>query len=302
MTNPQIAGAAQIALYGRGLNTLFMKQYEQAANHPGFRLLREVRDAADIVDYPIPEALPFPRKWKGDRVTKGYKLGKQTVASEPYEATLGIPGHHIRLGRGAQYGPDIQMLATRARMHPLYLLGTLLAGAFAVTKAHDGKALCADDHSLGGGVTVDNKGTAALAGDSFAAARAALMSVQDEKGGYRWTGMERLALVVPPDLEDTAESIVLAATGQYGETNVRKGKADVIVLPPLHSTPAYWFIAVQELPPFIHQIQEDLVTESRMTADSDSVFRSDTYEFGVRIRHAVAVGDYRSIWGSNGTT
>lgn len=297
----KIAGAAEIAAYGRGLNTLFLKNYDLAANHPGFRLLREVRDPADIVDYPIPEALPFPREWKGDRVKKGYKLGKQSVESKPYEATLAIPGHHMRLGRVSQYGPDVAMLSKRAKLLPLYLMGALLNAAFSTTKAHDGKALCASNHSVGG-VTVDNAGTAALAGASFAAARAALFSFQDEKSGYRWTGMESLALVVPPDLEDTANQIVKGEVEAAGATNVRKGQAEVIVLPPLHSSPAYWFLAVLDLPPFLYQIQEDLVAEMRNNPDSDEVWNRDTYEFGVRSRMAVSPADYRSIWGSDGTT
>lgn len=301
MSKTQVAGAQQLATYGRGLKMLFTKNYDLAASHPGFGLMTEVRDPADIVDYPIPEALPMMRAWQGDRAVKRFKLGAQTVTSEAYEATLGIPGHHVRLGRMGIYGPRVEDMARRARLSPLYLLGGLLNNAFGTTKAHDGLALCADNHSLGKkSQTLDNKGTAALAGDAFAAARAAMFKFKDEQGAYRYTGMERLALVVPPDLEDTAEQIVLAAVGSSGQTNVRKGKADIIVLPPLSDNPTYWFLAVLDAPPFVHQIQEDIVFESRIDPESDNAWNRDEYEYGCRGRYAVGVGDYRSIWGSTG--
>jgi len=297
----KVAGAAAIAMYGRGLSTVFNKYYDLAGSHPGFGLMRVVHDSADKVDYPIPDGLPSPREWDGDRAEKAHKLGVLSVLSKAYEATLGVPGHHVRLGRGEQYGPEVQMMASRARLHPLKMLGDLLNNAFGTTKSYDGVALCADAHSWGG-QTIDNKQTAALAGDAFADARAALFSLKDSEGEYIWTGMERLALVVSPDLEDDAEQIVVAATGSSGATNVRKGKADVVVLPHLHDNPGYWFLIVKDLPPFVHQIQEKIVFESQTKPDSDNVWNRDKYVYGVRGRYAVGVGPYWSIVGSDGTT
>ncbi len=298
----KVAGAASFATYGRAINTRFNKQFDLSGSHPGFQLMVVINDKGDVVDYPIPEAMAMPVERKGDRKVVGFKLGKQTITNIDYDVALAIPGKHMRLGRAALYGPQIDNLARRARTHPLYLMGGLLNNAFSGTKAHDGKALCATNHTVGRpSVTINNKGTAALAGTSFAAARAALYSFEDEKNGYRWGGMESLALIVPPDLEDAARAIVVANTGSSGETNVRKGQAEVVVVPMLHSNPAYWFLAVKEMPPFVHQIQEALKFAARFNEDSDNVWNRDEYQYGVRGSYAVGVGDYRSIWGSDGT-
>lgn len=296
-----VAGAADIALYGRGINAAFFKFYNLAPDHPARQLLQVVTDEADIVDFPIPEALPMPRPWKGGRAHKGFKLGKQTVSNVPYEATLDFPGHHVRLGKMKQYLPTLQMLARRARLHWLYLLGGLLNGAFAATKAHDGKALCATNHSIGRGVTINNKGTAALSGDAFAAGRAELFTFADEQNSYRWTGAERIGLVVSPDLEDTAEQIIKAERGSSGESNVRKGKADIVVVPQLHDNPTYWFLSILDFAPFVEVTQEKLVAEMQDQPSSSEVYDHDVYSFGMRGRYAVAAADYRSIWGSDGS-
>ena len=92
--------------------------------------------------------------------------------------------------------------------------------AFSATRlGGDGKALCATDHPLSpsNATGQGNKGTTALSYDAVVATRKLMRSFTDSRGELVTVMPD--TLLIPPELEDTANDIVMTMTGRPGTAN-----------------------------------------------------------------------------------
>ena len=83
----------------------------------------------------------------------------------------------------------------------------------------DGKALCATDHpqSPSNSTNLSNKGTTALSYDAVVATRKLMREFVDSRGEL--VTVQPTLLLIPPELEDTANDIVATMSGRPGTAN-----------------------------------------------------------------------------------
>jgi hypothetical protein len=124
---------------------------------------------------------------------------------------------------------------------------SVLRDAFTTVGA-DGKTLCADDHPLTGGGTIDNKATAALSAATALAAEAAMMAWVSPNGHIEQGNRPRY-LVVPTALKGTAIAVANAGANlgvlSITDANVVAAEygLEVLVVPWLTDAND-WFYAV----------------------------------------------------------
>ncbi|HNH50747.1 MAG TPA: Mu-like prophage major head subunit gpT family protein, partial [Myxococcota bacterium] len=193
-------------------------------------------------------------------------------------------------------------MGAAARLHPDKLVCDLLNDGF-TEKCYDGKAFFATDHPMQSG-TQSNKTQKKLSAAEFEIGVAALRKMKNFQGELQ-SALSlggKLALIVPPALESTADAIVTAAVKTGGATNTNFGKAEKIVWDRLTSETA-WFLAVVDGPvsPLIYQVRKDPELVMLANPDDESVFTRREIVHGVDGRWAATYGPFQLCYGSDGT-
>jgi phage major head subunit gpT-like protein len=106
--------------------------------------------------YPWLGAFPFLKEWVGDRQMENLKLHHYSIVNKDWEDTVEVDRNDLQDDIVGVYKPVIQELGRQAKIHPDYLLATLMAAGFA-TVCYDGQYFFDIDHPVGSG-TVSNYG------------------------------------------------------------------------------------------------------------------------------------------------
>jgi phage major head subunit gpT-like protein len=98
-------------------------------------------------------------------------------------------------------------------------------------------------------------------------------------------------MVVPPQLEDTANTIVTAEFGASGQSNVQKGQASVLVVPEFANQPTTWYISdvSAAIKALIWQLREAVEFVAKTEITDDNVFFQRQFIWGLEGR---GVGGY----------
>lgn len=295
-TNIQAAFVAHKALFMKG-----MKLVE--ANYKAFASLVPSQGTSN--HYHFGGGIPGMREWKDKRLVNPLNLRDVELKNLTYELTVGIERDAYEDDNLGVYNDQIQMMGLQAAAHPDELLVDLLNGSFAGL-CYDGKAFCATNHPrLVDKGTQSNKGTAALAADSFEAAITALRKLTDEhsKNLRLIRKGVTLTLVVPSALEATAREILMAERLASGATNTNYGRAEILVLDDLTSDTAWW-LCINGLPikPMIYQTRRAPAFTALTKLDDENVFMNKTFLYGVDGRWAMGYGFWQTTYGSDGST
>lgn len=102
---------------------------------------------------------PNLREWLGDRQIKNLASYNYTIVNKQYEATVAVPRPAILDDQWAVFSPIMEEMGYAAKMHPDFLVFSLLA-AGASTLCYDGQFFFDTDHpsktAAGVATTVDN--------------------------------------------------------------------------------------------------------------------------------------------------
>ncbi|WP_040728230.1 Mu-like prophage major head subunit gpT family protein [Thiomicrorhabdus sp. Kp2] len=247
---------------------------------------------------------PRMRKWVGEKHIKQLEAHKYTIVNDDFEATVEVDRNDIEDDQLGIYGPQAQMAGESAKNLPDELISELVDKAFE-TLCYDGQYFFDTDHEVKG-QSVSNKGVAALsittlaaAQASYGAARTALKNMKDEEG--RSLNVTPNVLAVPPALEDIAKTLMTADRLEDGKVNIYKGTAEVVVMPGLTSSTA-WFLldTTKAIKPFILQVRKEPVPVAMTDINSDIVFTKKKFLFGAEARMAVGYGFWQMAYGSTG--
>lgn len=286
-----------------GLRTEFMKQYKGVpVNYQRITMVVPSKQLSE--EYGWLSGLPRLRKFGAERMPKGFSEHKYTIKNEKWEASVRVDNDVFRF---EQYGQAKALVGGLGRVIPEgknELVWSLIGKAFAEA-AYDGQNMVDTDHQEGKSGVQSNKLTAALDADSFNEARTLMRRFRDADGRFTGHGYGQLMLMVPQELETTAQKIVEADTfndGGVAVSNPNKNKAQLFVNPYLEDA-SDWFLidTAAPIPPVI--LQEvgrsdsvDIVTD---TKGSDDDFMRDHTCFGTPVTHFNAgFGDWRSMVGS----
>lgn len=229
------------------------------------------------------------RKWDGPRVIQNLNTHAYTLENEPYELTVGVDRDDIKDDQLGVYNPLFEELGRQAKKWPDQVLKTVLQ-AGTTNLGFDGVAFFAATHPLNpAGNQSNNFTTTALSATNFSTVRAAMSAYTGEDGEP--LGVQPNVLIVPPQLEDTANVIVTAEFGASGASNVQKGQARVIVVPELANQATTWYVADDSnaIKGLVWQLREAPQFVSKVEPTDDNVFFQKQFIWGVDAR---GVGGY----------
>ncbi|MBI5189097.1 MAG: Mu-like prophage major head subunit gpT family protein [Nitrospirae bacterium] len=294
-----IINQANITSLYRGFSAVFKEAFETAsALYP--RIATEVPSASRQEEYNWLGRVPRMREWLGERVIQNLSAYSYTIKNRDWEATVAVDRNDVEDDAVGIYTPMVRALADASATHPDELVFDLLAGGF-VNLCYDGRPFFDTAHPTGDRPAQSNKATAALSATSYAAARAAMMSLVDESG--KPLNVVPDLLVVPPQLEKAALEVLRADLTADGTSNIYKNSADLVVAPYLAGSPDAWYLLDTKKPvkPFIFQRRKAAVFVSKDTPEDEGVFMKKEFLFGVDSRDNAGYGLWQLAYASDGS-
>lgn len=279
-----------------GFNTIFNKAFaEQATIYQ--RLATVVPSTTAEETYAWLGTIPGMREWIGNREVKNLSASSYTIKNRDFEGTIGVPRNDIDDDKLGLYTPSVQMLGQSAALHPDNLVFELLRKGFS-EQCYDGKPFFSTDHVVGKN-KVSNMSTAPLTKESYIAARAAIMSMTDDKGES--LNLIPDTLVVAPANEAAALDIVNADIIN-GTKNTMAGTAKVLVATQLAGMDTAWFLmcTTRPLKPIIFQQRQKPKFVAKTDEKDDNVFMQKKFLYGVDSRDNVGFGFWQMAYGSTG--
>jgi phage major head subunit gpT-like protein len=193
-----------------GMQTAFMGGYEaMPVKWPQFAV--KIPSTMKIETYPWIADTKGPQEWFAERLPGGGQENYLQVTNKDYEVSWKVDRDALRYEK---YGQMRMQATAKGRALARYtdeLCLTLFANALTtLSYAGDGTTgttmIVSDTHSEGASGTQDNKLAGALADGTLTAARLAMMKFKSADG--KPLGLVGDTLVVPPDLEKTALTLV----------------------------------------------------------------------------------------------
>lgn len=293
-----IINQANLSSLYSGFSAIFKEVFTSAsALYP--RIATEVPSVTRQEEYKWLGRVPRMREWLGERIIQNLSAYSYTIKNRDWEATVAVDRNDIEDDAVGIYTPMVRALADAAATHPDELIFALLSGGF-TNVCYDGGAFFATAHPTGSAVQ-SNRGTAKLTTDSYAAARALMMSLVDEHGAT--LNVTPDLLVVPPQLEMAALQILHADLTVEGASNAYRDTADLVVAPYLAGNPTAWYLLDTKKPvkPFIFQRRKSPVFVTKDTPDDEGVFMKKEFLFGVDSRDNAGYGLWQLAYASDGT-
>lgn len=232
------------------------------------------------------------RKWDGPRIIQNLKTGAYMLENEPYELTVGVPRRDIRDDLIGIHNHRFEDMGRAAKLWPDQTLRTALQ-AGTTNLGFDGVPFFATTHNLNPAGNQSNNFTAtALNAANFATVRAAMSSYTGQDGEV--LGVQPNVLIVPPQLEDTANTIVTAAFGASGATNIQQGQARVVVVPALANQGTTWYVADDNnaIKGLIWQLREKPIFTAKTSFNDDNVFFEDQFIWGINAEGVAGYGPW----------
>lgn len=279
-----------------GFNTIFNKAFTES--EPQYQKIATITPSTTSEEtYAWLGDIPGMKEWVGDREIQNLSTADYTIKNKRFELTVGIPSEAIDDDKIALYNPSIQMLGQSAAMHPDELTFGLVKNGFK-EKCYDGEAFFSENHKVGK-KTYSNMGKKRLNMDSYAEARASMMSLVNSKN--RPLKLVPDILVVPPALEGIGRKILMADEIE-GTTNTMKGTAEILVVPDLAGNDTAWYLMCTNRPikPLIYQERQKAKFVSKTSDTDDNVFFGKNYLYGVDSRGNAGFGFWQMAFGSTG--
>jgi phage major head subunit gpT-like protein len=286
------------SILAKGLLTNFFEGYNSVETH-WQEVATKVPSTARSENYAWIGSIPRLRKMKGERIPKKLLEHTYTITNEEYEASIEVNHADIKDDQTGQYGIQAKSIGESAKAFPDELVfETLLPGGF-TSLCYDGQYFFDTDHPIGEtGATQSNKITSALDATSFQTARTMLRKMKDDFGRPTMNRNMDLLIVVPADLEATAETIFEALVNSNGATNTLKGKARILVADWLADTNNWYLLNVAGIiKPFVVQEREFIPFEALEEGSESNFMRKKNY-YGTYWRGNAGYGLYQKAVGS----
>ncbi len=282
-----------------GFNALFNKGFESAvAQYTKVSMI--VPSSSSDETYGWLGQFPSLREWVGSREIQNLSANGYTIKNKDFELTIGVPRNDIMDDKIGLYAPLFQNMGESAKMHPDTIVFPLLAKGFK-EKCYDGESFFSADHPLGKNkkTVQSNLGTKKLSADSYAEARAGMMTLKGEKG--QSLNVVPDLLVVAPQNEAKAREILFADM-ILGSTNINKGTCDLLVSPNLSEYGEQWYLLStrRSLRPLVFQEREKPRFTSKTGDTDDNVFFQNEYLYGINARYNAGFGLWQLAFGSTG--
>ncbi|WP_201594807.1 Mu-like prophage major head subunit gpT family protein [Psychrobacter fulvigenes] len=241
--------------------------------------------------------MPRMRKWIGDKVIN--KLSKQgySIVNDDFEVTVEVKRNDIEDDNIGQYNNMSQQAGWSAKQLPDELVAELINNG-QTELCYDGKPFFSSTHPVtvnGEEKTMSNVHNKALSAATLADAKASygvgrtkMRALTDYEG--RNLKVKPNMLIVGPDLEDTARTLLTADKLEDGDQNIYKNTAELLVIDDL--TAGTWYLQDTSMPvkALILQERKKPVFVSQTDLNAPDVFMRATYKFGAEARYGAGYG------------
>jgi phage major head subunit gpT-like protein len=232
------------------------------------------------------------RKWDGPRIIQNLKTGAYLLENDPYELTVGVDRRDIRDDLVGVYNSQFDDMGRAARLWPDQTLRSALQAGTS-NLGFDGVAFFSTAHPLNpAGNQSNNFTTTPLSAANFSTVRAAMAAYTGQDGEV--LGVQPNVLIVPPQLEDTANTIVTAQYGASGATNIQQGQARVVVVPGLANQGTTWYVADDNnaIKFLIWQLREAPIFTAKTSFNDDNVFFENQFLWGINSEGVAGYGPW----------
>ena len=286
------------SILAKGLLTNFFEGYNGTTTY-WQEVATKVPSTARSENYSWIGSIPRLRKMNGERIPKKLLEHTYSIVNEEYEASIEVKHADLKDDQTGQYGIQAKSIGEAVKQFPDELIFETLIPGGTTGLAYDGQYFFDTDHPIGEtGSTQSNKITSALDATSFRTARAMLRKMKDDFGSPTVNRNLDLLLVVPADLEGTAEAILEAERDANGATNTLKGKARILVADWLADTNNWYLLNVAgTIKPFVLQEREFIPFEALEEGSTENFMRKKNY-YGTYWRGNAGYGLYQKAIGA----
>ena len=286
------------SILAKGLLTNFFEGYNGTQTY-WQEVATKVPSTARSENYSWIGSIPRLRKMNGERIPKKLLEHTYSIVNEEYEASIEVKHADLKDDQTGQYGIQAKSIGEAVKQFPDELIFETLIPGGTTGLAYDGQYFFDTDHPIGEtGSTQSNKITSALDATSFRTARAMLRKMKDDFGSPTVNRNLDLLLVVPADLEGTAEAILEAERDANGATNTLKGKARILVADWLADTNNWYLLNVAgTIKPFVLQEREFIPFEALEEGSTENFMRKKNY-YGTYWRGNAGYGLYQKAIGA----
>lgn len=289
------------------------------------RLANRFMSSAASETYASIGTTPQLREWLGGKQPKGFTEQSLVISNKDFESTIRIKNKDRRRDKIGIIQARMGELAQRTISHDASLLSALILAGTGTTVAscYDGKALFADDHSVGSSGTIDNNisvdisalptgdttgshgsVTAPSVGEmalSIMAGITTLYSFKDDQGEPINEFAREFVVMVPASLSAVAQAAVSAVNFAQGMTNplmfTQSPAGDTVRISVAVNARLTWtdkfavFRADAPFKPFIIQLEVEPVMKA-LAEGSDNEFMNNEVLFSVEKSGNVGLGRF----------
>ena len=286
------------SILAKGLLTNFFEGYNGTTTY-WQEVATKVPSTARSENYSWIGSIPRLRKMNGERIPKKLLEHTYSIVNEEYEASIEVKHADLKDDQTGQYGIQAKSIGEAVKQFPDELIFETLIPGGTTGLAYDGQYFFDTDHPIGEtGSTQSNKITTALDATSFQTARTMLRKMKDDFGRPTMNRNMDLLIVVPADLEATAETIFEALVNSNGATNTLKGKARILVADWLADTNNWYLLNVAGIiKPFVLQEREFIPFEALEEGSESNFMRKKNY-YGTYWRGNAGYGLYQKAIGA----
>jgi len=270
----------------QGLKAAFNEAVGAAETTEVERLMELVPSTTDTEYYPVTTLLGDLEEVL-DEVTIT-NIGKfvQGVPNRTFARIVQVKRNDVADDNVGVYRPGVRQLGRRAALYPLRLGVEALLSGF-TDEWVDGESVFSASHVWPGGQAWSNRSDAALDADNFDAACLALEGRAAPDGSP--LGLVPRLLVCGLQLRATAEDLVEIQYLSNGASNRRYKRCDLLVLPRLGSSTAWFVVDNDPMRPMVLQDREGPDFTAKDSPDDDDAFYREIYAYKARRRCAVAI-------------
>jgi phage major head subunit gpT-like protein len=268
-----------------GLKATFAEAVQAAETEQVEQLMETVPSTTDTEHYPVATLLGDLEEVLDEVTITNIGRFVKSVPNRTFARIVQVKRNDIADDNIGVYRPGVRQLGRRASLYPLRLAVEALLSGF-TDEWIDGESVFSDSHTWGG-QTWSNRSDVALDENNFDAACMALEGRAGPDGSPM--GLVPRVLVCGLQLRAVAEELVEIQYLANGSSNRRYKRCDLIVLPRLGSSTAWYVVDNDMVRPMVLQDREGPEFTAKDNPDDDDAFYREIYAYKARRRCAVAI-------------
>jgi phage major head subunit gpT-like protein len=272
-------------------------------------LSMEVTSTGDSENYNWLGAPPKMTEWIGDRVLQRLRAAGTEIKNKKWANGIEVQSETIDDDKLGLVRPRIVSMSEAYWLNRWEQVLYQLNYGASVVKSYnydtDSQYFFDTQHSEGDSGEQANVTTNLLDADSYAAARAAMQNLKNDRGVKM--GISPTHLLVCPTLEGMGRELLMCERNPAGATNKWYKTAELVVVPGLDAgdftADKAWMLldARKAIKPVIDQVRKQVVFSALEKPDDQNVFMRSTYNYGADYRGNAGPALWQLVYASLGS-